>query len=257
MRRILIACLLVSFAVSVSAQDLPFHGKWKLNPARSDFRGLSFTVAAGKAPGELTFSQYGQSYTFKVDGKDYPATMGTTARWRQIDPNTWEAVISMKGQPLTTLTMAMESDGRRMILKGRGKRPDGQEHNEDVVFQRVAARRDLVGKWTSTKADITTPVTLALTANGADGVTYAIPEFGMTCKLKFDGSDQRCTGPAEAPGHTLSAVRAGKAALRITEKMNGKTLIVSTLSPSPDGKTLTEFGKTADGEAFKAVYEKQ
>ncbi len=59
----------------------------EFNPAKSDF-GESTVTFAQTGSGEMQFTAEGQSYTFKTDGKDYPAIFGTTAAWKQIDANT-------------------------------------------------------------------------------------------------------------------------------------------------------------------------
>ena len=40
--------------------------------------------------GETT--AFGVTYKFKMDGKDYPDSMGGTAAWKAVDANTWEVV---------------------------------------------------------------------------------------------------------------------------------------------------------------------
>ncbi len=64
-----------------------YFGKWKLDVARSDFgeTTLAFDRAAS---GEMQMTYLGRSYRFRVDGNDYPAILGMTAAWKQIDPNT-------------------------------------------------------------------------------------------------------------------------------------------------------------------------
>jgi hypothetical protein len=71
--------LLISLAVAgtLVAADLPYSGKWRMNPAKSDFGESSVTLAQ-TASGEMQYTADGQSYTFKFDGKDYPALFGQT-----------------------------------------------------------------------------------------------------------------------------------------------------------------------------------
>ena len=76
--RLCVVCLAGSIAVSVlSAADAPYIGKWKLNPAKSQFKGQ--TVLIEKTPdGGFHVHQNDLDFTFKLDGKEYPTPDGGT-----------------------------------------------------------------------------------------------------------------------------------------------------------------------------------
>ena len=79
--------LLIAAALgAMMAADSPFVGKWKLNPAKSQFAGTTTTYETLPS-GEMQMTAEGQSYKFKIDGKEYPAMWGSTATWKQLDPN--------------------------------------------------------------------------------------------------------------------------------------------------------------------------
>src|SRR5512139_2439649 len=99
-------------ATAVFAADSPFVGTWKLNPAKSEFTGTTIAFAQ-EAGGGMTMTADGQSYTFKVDGKSYPAFMGNAVTWTQVNPSTWQADYRKPdtGLALVTQRLALSPDG--------------------------------------------------------------------------------------------------------------------------------------------------
>ena len=87
-----VASNLVGFAQSHRAADLPYAGIWRLNLEKSDF-GETTVAYTQIASGEMQFTSNGQSYTFRLDGTDYPSLFGGTAAWKQIDSAKWEIAI--------------------------------------------------------------------------------------------------------------------------------------------------------------------
>src|ERR1051325_741452 len=85
------------------AADSPFIGKWKLNPAKSQFAGTTMTIDLLPS-GEMQMTAEGQSYKFKIDSKEYPAFLGMTASWKQVDPNTWETIYKQGTMTTTSVT---------------------------------------------------------------------------------------------------------------------------------------------------------
>ena len=107
--------LVLAAAAAFAAAGLPCAGKWKINLAKSDFGETTISFSQ-TGPGQMQYSADGLSYTFRMDGKDYPALIGRTAAWKQIDANTWETISKLNGKVLTTrLTVARISDAGSSI----------------------------------------------------------------------------------------------------------------------------------------------
>ena len=256
MKILAIAFALVCCPVVIAAQDLSFHGRWKLNAAKSDYRGVSLTIAE-KREGEYEFTQFGQSYPFRIDGKDHPGPGGTRARWRKLDDRTWETTMTTPhGDPFLTVTIALEGDGRTSTWRTRGEGPTGAAFVENAVFTRTDARSDLVGRWTQQSSDMPTPLTLELLTQPQGGLRYAVVGVDLRCDVKLDGKDYPCTGAVAGEGTTLAAVRNGDT-LELTQKLGGAPFVVSTFSVSADGATLTEKGRSADNQTFTSVYDRE
>jgi hypothetical protein len=249
-------------SVDVSARqdktaDLPYAGKWKLNFAKSDFgeTTITFTKAAS---GQIQFMAMGQSYSFQVDGKDYPALFGRTAAWKQIDANTWEATIKQDGKLIVTEVSRLAPDGKTLTLSSKGPKPAGGTFEETVVYERISGGPGLEGKWKTKNIKGSAPTVLELTPSGNDGLSIRIPDFQVNCEAKFDGKDYPATGPTVPPGLTIAVTKTGPRSFDMTEKKDGKEIVKLSFAVSTDGKTLTETGgAVGTNEKFKAVYERQ
>jgi hypothetical protein len=264
MRRISVIAAVMLFAggFAASAQsdksaDLPYAGTWKLNFAKSDF-GETTIAFAKTASGETQFTAMGQSYTFQVDGKDYPALFGRTAAWKQIDANTWETTIKQDGKLIVTETSRLSSDGKTLTTDTKGPKPAGGTFEETVVYERLSGGPGLEGKWKTKNIKGSAPTVLELAPSGSDGLTIRIPDFQINCEAKLDGKDYPATGPTVPPGLTLAITKTGARSFDLMEKKDGKEIVKLSFEVSADGKTLTETGSAAGtNEKFKAVYDRQ
>jgi hypothetical protein len=264
MQRTLMLVALVSLAgggaplaQSEKAGDLPYAGRWKLNVAKSDFGETTATYAKAGAD-EMQFTMAGQSYKFKVDGKDYPSIFGRSSAWKQIDPNTWETVTKQDGTLIATDTTKLSADGKTLTVHSKGPKPAGGTFESTTVYERVSGGPGLEGKWKTKNVQTSAPTVLALTPSGSDGLTVSIPDFKINADLKFDGKDYPATGPGMPPGLTLAIKKTGPRSFDLVEKQNGKPLFNLSFEVSADGKTLTETGGPVGvNEKFKAVYERQ
>jgi hypothetical protein len=255
--RVLLLVLIA--AAALLAADSPFAGTWKLNPAKSEFTGttIAFEQAAG---GGMKMTADGQSYTFKVDGKSYPAFMGTAAIWTQVNPTTWQAAYkkSDTGLALFTQVLVLSPDGKTLTSTYKGTKPSGETFEDATVFQRVSGTAGLAGTWKSAKVQISSPDTLQITAGKDDGLAFAIPAYKMTADVKFDGKDYAVSGPTIPAGSTMALRRIDARSIELIQKVDGKVVYRDTMTVSADGKTLTDVG-AAEGtqEKIKAVYDRQ
>jgi hypothetical protein len=261
-RKLVIAATVLATGIVHAAQsdrvtDLPYAGTWKLNVAKSDFGETTVTFAE-TGSGEMQFTAAGQSYTFRVDGKGYPALFGRTAAWKQIDASTWETVNTQDGKPISTDTTKLSADGKTMTLNAKGPKPAGGTFDQTIVYERVSGGPGLAGKWKTKNVESSAPTVLELVPSGSDGLTINIPDFKITSEAKFDGKDYPATGPGMPLGLTLAIQKTGPRSFDITEKQNGKPIFKLSFTVSDDGKTLTEIGSPVGvNEKFKAVYERQ
>ncbi len=229
-----------------------------MNPAKSDLKGTTVTFEQMPS-GEMKFTTAGMSYTFKMDGKDYPSLFGMTAAWKQTDANTWESTDKLNGKVLNTARTQVAADGKTMTVELKGTKPNGESFEEKTVYERLSGDKGLSGKWMSKKVDVGSPNVLEFTPKGSEGLLVTIPDFQITADARFDGKDYPATGPQVPAGITLALRKTGARSFEMIEKANGKEIFKIEFAVSADGKTLTETGgaTAAPGEKTKVVYDRQ
>jgi len=249
--------LIAAAAVALTAAEAPYAGKWKMNPAKSDFGETTVTYEQLNS-GEIQGTADGLTFKFKTDGKDYPNPWGGTGAWKSVNANTWTVEQKINGKLVTTDTMTVSADGKTLTVNSKGTKPNGEAIDDTTVMQRVSGASGLFGKWKTKNLKSSSPSVLELTPVGTDGLTIKVVDVNMTCECKFDGKDHACSGPTLGAGWTVVLSKSGANGFEMTSKKDGKALYKSTYAVSADGKTLTESGgATGTAEKYKAVYDKQ
>src|SRR5207245_541140 len=200
----------------------------------------------------------GESYKFKIDGKDYPATFGSEAAWKSLGPNSWQTQWKLQGKVLTTDTLTLSPDGKTLTVNSKGLKPNGEMLDDTTVSGRVSGGPGLAGKWKTKNLKSAAPSVLELAASGTDGLALKIVDLDLSCVGTIDGKDYPCSGPTLAPGWTAAFSNATAQGVDVNLKMHGKPLFKLSYSVSPDGKMLIESGTaTAAHEKTRVVYDRQ
>ena len=257
-RPVFLVLALVGIGATVLwASDPPYAGRWKLNPAKSDFGETTVTYEE-MADGQMKFTADGQSYTFKTDGKDYPTPWGTSSAWKALDPKTWEVTSKANAKIVFTATLKLAADGKTLTVDAKNIKATGETSNDVAVYQRLSGGASLAGQWKTKNLKIGSPGTMSISPSGSDGLTLTFVEEKGTCSAKFDGKDYPATGPIWPSGWTCAIANSGATALAVTWKREGKVMYKDTLTPSADGKTLIDVSAApATTEKVKAVYDRQ
>jgi hypothetical protein len=260
MRKLAVALALVLLsAIPAIAAENQFVGTWKLDLAKSNFVGDTFTYTQLQN-GMMHFSDGSAvNADFGLDGKDYPDPFGQTISWKSAGDNVWNTVSKMNGKVLSEGHVELSDGGNTLTIKDHGTKPDGSSFNDETVYKRVGAGSGLAGKWRSTKVNISAPNTYVVSAPSAGAVRWEIPEYKEVVEGKTDGSDLPLSGPTAPKGLTLSIKMMGPKKLEYSVKLNGKTIAMATQTLSADGKTITETSWSPGKESEKqtAVYTKQ
>jgi hypothetical protein len=247
----------LAFPQSPSIASPPYAGTWKLNLAKSDF-GETVVTYAETASGEMQLTTTGQSYTFRMDGKDYPALYGATSAWKSINDTTWETVVRQDGKLISTGTNTLSPDGKTLTSNIKGPRPSGGTFDSTRVYERVSGGPGLVGSWKTKNRPVGTPDIVELIPSGPEGLTIRFPGDREQCEAKFDGKEYPVVGPIAQPGLTLALRKTDSRSFDVTGKQQGKRLFTIAFTVSDDGNTLTQAGDMVGvSESFAAVYDRQ
>ncbi len=249
--------VLVSLALVVStvrAADPAYVGKWKINQAKSTLTGDTVTI--GPAPGEMMqFSSQGFTYTFKLDGKDYPMPDGGTTAWTATSANVWDVKNQMKGKVSATYHLSLSGDV--LAVAGKMMKPDGGAMDFSATYKRVSGGPGFAGKWIST--DVKMPMTtLEIASSGAAGVALKYNGVAIASG-QFDGKDNAAQGMMAGSKTTFAFRKINDSSFEVTAKLDGKPMYVDVYTVSADGKTLTDAGTpvNAKQEPYKMVFDRQ
>jgi len=236
--RWLVFVLASTLSVGVRAgADLPHVGRWRLNPARSDFGGL--TLAFAPAPGGALRSSVngGEYHTISLDGRDVPTHSGYSSSWRQLDTRTWSATTKLNGAVISTDRFQLADDDKTLTLTSTGKQSDGKPFTNRLTYVRTTGRTGLAGTWKArTVAQDEEPIEFL--RRGEHGLT--LRTANATCEAALDGKDYPLTGPTMPAGATLSLTQTGPRSILLLQKQDGRVIYKSTSAVAADGRTLTE-----------------
>jgi hypothetical protein len=250
-RVLLAAAILVT---SVLAAEPAYVGAWKINAGKSSLTGD--TVAIGTAAGGMMqFSSQGFTYTFKLDGKDYPMPSGGTTAWSQTSATIWDVANRLNGKVISTYHLVLSGD--TLAVNGLTIKPDGGKIEFSSSYKRVSGGPGFAGTWMSTTVKL--PVTLLeIALSGANGVALK-DDTGPVVTGQFDGRDNAAQGMMAGTNSTYSLRKISASSFELTSKLNGKPMYIDVYSVSADGKILTINGTpvNAKTETYKLVFDRQ
>src|SRR5690242_20221422 len=121
--------LIVVFACAIgAAADALYAGMWKMHPEKSNF-GETTATYEQMPGGEMKVTTDGQSYTFKLDGKDNMTPWGVTTAWKKVDGSTWEVTEKTNGKVTSTATVKLSGDGKMLTVDSKRMKADGGSSN--------------------------------------------------------------------------------------------------------------------------------
>lgn len=239
-----------------SAGDPAYAGKWKMNLAKSNF-GESTITYEPVAGGAMKTTMDGQSYTFTPDGKEVKTPWGTTMAIKEVDPKTWEMTERTDGKVSMSGSLKVSDDGKTLAMNGKRVKPDGGSSDDSMTLTRVSGGPGLAGKWKMKNMNSSSPETLELTPQGANGLRIALGGDGGICEATLDGKEHPAQGKMWPAGWSCAVTKAGNG-LDVRWRRDGKDMYKITWTPSSDAQTLTERGSAAGiSETFTIVYDRQ
>jgi hypothetical protein len=250
---VVLTCIVLVGAV-VGAADPAYVGKWKFNQAKSTVTGDTVTIGAA-ANGMMQFSSQGFSYTFKLDGKDYPMPDGGTTSWKATSATVWDVTNHTGGKVSATYHLTL--NGETLGVTGKMMKPEGGSMDFSSTYKRVSGGPGFAGKWMSTEVKMPA-TTMEIMASGSNGVMVKSDGSPMI-NCQFDSKDTPGLGMMAGPKTAVACRKTADGSIEITTKLDGKPMYVEVYTVSADGKTLTDTMTpvNAKSETSKMVFDKQ
>jgi hypothetical protein len=252
-----LACVL-DVLVAAQTATLPFLGRWKFNPAKSDLQTtrLVFTQAGS---GEMTMTMAGTSYSFRVDGTERPSPLESTATWTQTGPRTWRTVYRLAKTDNNIDNYTLSEDGKTLTMKTDYLVP--KRFEQTIVFSRASGGPGLAGVWLT--KTVQTESWLEMSSGDGRTVNVSWPSFGGSAVLSTDGRESPVTGPPTAvpPGMTASLKTTGPRTFDLAMKLKGVNVTTGHFTVAADGKSMS--AETVSGppgpteERSKSFFERQ
>ena len=247
-----------------------FVGTWREDPSKrtvGSMANLRFERNASGALQELRGPELKPAIQPVVfDGQPRrPDASSNTITWKQIDPHTFERVLSDGSRALTIRRLRISQDGKTLTQDTEYKQIDGRAQVDTIVYQRVSGDAEgLVGRWKPQSIKMDTPGVLKVEAAGTNGIKVSGANnllTDTTYTVALDGKPVPVVGAGTIPGAMTAARRVDDHTIEFTTSREGVATGTSVRKVSPDGKTLTvtntTLGPNASKEPSIVVYMKQ
>ena len=221
------------------AADDSFIGKWKMNPEKSQFTGLTYKVDdAGGGKYNFVFGDDVETMTF--DGKEHVTKYGNSWSITQKGPNSWKWVQKRNGKVMSEATWTVSDDGATSTYVSTETRLDGSTSHDETKLKRTAGGPSgLVGTWESTETKIGSPTTIEIMRWEKDGYSLKTPANKGQTDFKLDGKEYVPKGPLAAKGTTVSGKKIDDRNIELNYKLKDKAIETDRWELSADGTTLT------------------
>lgn len=231
----------VLFAAAASQAQSPFDGTWKIDLSQTKFspKPLTFYISAGwyhcvSCTPAFDVPADGQDHA--VSGQAYD-TISVTI----VDPRTISVVTKKGGAVDYEQTRTVSADGKTLNVKSTGHPMNG---GPATTFETTGKRSGTApsgvhatsGGWVIQKQSGSANALLTTYKTRGDEITMTTPT-GESYTAKLDGSDYPVKGSYGYDAVSLKKINPH--ALEETDKRDGTVVDVSTLTVSPNGKTMT------------------
>jgi hypothetical protein len=224
---------------SCVAQDNPWNGTWKLDPATIKYDGPTFTIASDA-----------EGYTVTRGGKADPKVVcdGTP----KTNPNgnmvtctkagTGYAIeVTRDGKPVNRATVSLSPDGKMMTRDVHFTPADDSPYTMTFISKRVSGGPGVSGVWKQMKVAESADTGLLTIQVTGDSVDFKETDVAKPVTCKLDGTETNLS-----PTSTMSVKLADPHTLKVTYKGDGQVRRENTFVLSVDGKTVTETDITPD-----------
>jgi hypothetical protein len=234
--------VLVLLAPALLWAQSSFTGTWRVSMQSAQFSGKPTTLLLQN--GMYSCDSCVPKLEVQADGKDHARSGSPYADMvsaRALDDHTVEVISKKGGKVVGTSKDTASADGKTLTTEWSFITDDGREGHGKTDFTRVAAAppgaNRVSGSWQPQKMDSATDNVLTVTYTAtADGLSMSDP-VGDSYTAKFDGKDYPYKGDPGTTSVSLKKIDANT--IEETDKRAGKAILISRITVSADGRTMT------------------
>jgi hypothetical protein len=240
-----VLCALIAvpalFAAATSSAQSPFDGTWKTDLSKAKFspKPLTFYTSAGW----YHCVSCSPAFDVQADGQDH-AVAGQSYDTISVtitDAHTISVAAKKGGVVTFEQIRSVSADGKTLTVKSTGHPPSG---GAPTNFETVARRSGSLpsgvhatsGDWIIEKQTGSSNALLTTYKTNVDEITMTSPT-GESFTAKFDGNDYPVRGSYGWDAVSLKKVNSNT--IEETDKRDGTVTDVTTMTVSPNGKTMT------------------
>jgi hypothetical protein len=233
-----------------------WDGQWTLNKLKSDYGGPTFSIAISPS-GEYQIDNGAYDYSFRCDGKEYPAPSGNTTSCTQVSALAIALRQRTSGDAAATTRWEVSADGKTLTTWGKKIQPDGSLRPEEKVFERISGASGFSGRWRETKPLESLSRTAVLVLNhGAFHLEF--PDIGQFSDSRANEAASPVRGLNEPLGFSRSVRILDARQLQTEDSFAGRIIRRTTWRISENGRTLYVESWAPESPAQKdlLVYER-
>ena len=254
MKTISVGCILFLISFMQTAEPNLWSGTWRLNQSTSQAPGPDFAEQVSPQ-GDYRVTGARFSYSFRCDGKEYPESADRSVVCLHGTSSATDTVLKVGGKVVSRNHTEISPDNKQLIITATlTDSPSVRTH----TFRRVAGSSGLSGSWQDTDDSHRAPQVMITTLTGSV-FRLDLPSVQQNTEMNLDGTDAPTHGISKQERVTLSAKPDGQSKLAMIQKFDGVDVAESSLTLSPDGKSLIlkSWRPRHPNESNTLVYDRQ
>ena len=257
------ALLCAAAASSCYAATSPWDGTWKLNDAKSNFTGDTFSITQ-KDDGALSYTDGPISYDFACNGTAYPTFANRTITCTGGPQRGYTFTMKAGSTVLSKSYRVISPNGKTMTVQDTDMNPDGSSSTYQETYQRIGetsgskSTTGIAAKWKNVNVKETGTHTMKIMVSGKT-ISLQYPESQEQVSGKLDGSDLRVTGPTIPAGAFETFKSEGADKLHFAVKYKDRTLEEGDMALGQGGKVIAmqEWLSGDAGNKKTLIYDKE
>jgi len=253
MRARAVAILALSTILACRAAEPAYLGEWQPDQSQTDVSSLTATY---EVVDSVTYrvTMDNQTFDMRMDGTESPTPWGGTFSVRMLDSLSWESIMRVNGQLISTDTAMLSTDGQSLSMVSHNV-ASGSPTRSEMQMTRVSGGPGLAGVWRASSMSGAMLGDLSIAAAGDSGLDLRFEGMNASCSPLFSGADAPATSPMFDGSWTCSVARDSTGGLSMSWKRNGEMRYTTQYTVSANADTLTEVSSAAGvNEPVRVVY---